>query len=262
MMSLKNKIEDVRAVFTEKIGQGVLRVRLADNRDANQLIGELHALFDDVFKTGTYQIIFDMGNVELPNGSFIAMLIGRTMEARRWGGDIKIINLSQSARNHFTIFTPLTYLSIGFDEISNVDTSSLKTDLKEGKEETPVDFVKGRPCRLEIESSINALHRVSDFVAELGKKAGLEQIELSKLKIAVYEVCMNVIEHGYCFEPGNFIGIEVLWEDKKFQITVTDHGESFDFYDVKPYNVEDAFQEKRQGGFGLYIIKRSVDEIA
>ena len=40
-----------------------------------------------------------------------------------------------------------------------------------------------------------------------------------------------------------------------------DRGKAFDFYRQSGYDVESAFNEKREGGFGLYIIRRSVDEI-
>ena len=258
MVEHVNTTNDVQVATKEQIGSDVVKIRLQESVDPNSVIDELHGLFDDVLKDGASQVVFDMGNVEFPNGSFIAMLIGRTMEARRQGRDIKIINLSETARNHFAIFTPLTYLSIGTDEV--VTPEEYIVAYPSSMEEL-VDFEQGKPSSLRVKASVDSLNVITQFVTTLAQKTGMEKIELSKLKIAVYEACMNVIEHGYRFEPGKFMEIEVLWERDRFQVTIVDKGDSFDFYDVKPYDVKEAFHEKRQGGFGLYIIQKSVDEI-
>ncbi|MBW1887140.1 MAG: hypothetical protein JRI52_02155, partial [Deltaproteobacteria bacterium] len=36
---------------------------------------------------------------------------------------------------------------------------------------------------------------------------------------------------------------------------------TFDLYADDPYDVDKAFEEKQKGGYGLFIIKRSVDDI-
>jgi len=250
--------EETQIAITERIGPGVLMVRLNDDIDPNVALHEVQDLFDTWFKNGISRIVFDMSNLEFPNGSFIAMLIEKTSEARRRGGDIKIINLPKSAHNNLTMFTPLTYLSIGTDALSVFDDV---VDLDPASMEKFVDFEEGKPRILQVEASVDALNKVTHYVTVCAQKAGIERIEQSKLKIAVYEACMNVIEHGYCFESGKFMIIEVLWDNGMFKVSIVDHGKSFNFYDVKQYDVEEAFQEKRQGGFGLYIIQRSVDEI-
>lgn len=245
-------------ITAEKIDSDVIKISVQDTTDPNRTIAELHDSFDRSFENGVYHIVFDMGNVGFPNGSFIAMLIGKTMEARRGGGDVKILNLSETAQNHLTIFTPLTYLSIGLDEISTLDDF---TAVSPSLVEEFSDFEEGKPSFIRVDAVVDSLNNVTHFVATLAQKAGIEHIELSKLKIAVYEVCMNVIEHGYHYEPDHSIGVEVLHEGNRFEVAITDTGDSFDFYDLKAYDVEEAFNQKRQGGFGLYIIQKSVDEV-
>ena len=83
----------------------------------------------------------------------------------------------------------------------------------------------------------------------------------SKLKIAVYEACINVIEHAYKFEPGHHIWIDVLYTGKTFEVTIKDNGSSFDFYNVKTYDVQEAFNGKKKSGYGMYIIRKSVDDV-
>ncbi len=44
-------------------------------------------------------------------------------------------------------------------------------------------------------------------------------------------------------------------------IIIQDWGESFEFDPTRPYDVEQAVKDRRTGGFGLHIIRRSIDEI-
>lgn len=253
-----NTITNTHVATTEQVGSDIIKIKVVERIDPNKAVDDLYVLFAKIFKAGYNQIIFDMEHVQFPNGSFIAMLISCTHKARRFGGDVQIVHLSEMARNHFAIFTPLTYLTIGMDVVNPFDIVSEfhSPTLTEYE-----DFEKGVPKFIDVDATVDSLNVITHFVTVLAQKAGLKQVDLSKLKIAVYEVCMNIVEHGYAFEPDHSISVEVMWEDHRFQIIITDHGEAFDFYNEKPYDVKEAFQEKREGGFGLYIIKRSVDEV-
>jgi len=241
--------------FKEYINTQTVRIRLSDETDPNSAVKDLDKLFDNLFRDGVRRIVLDMGNIPYPSGTFIAMLIGRTAEARRRNGDVYLSNIQESAKNNFSIFTPLTYLSIDkpFPEESVEDVFQ---DIAESNQ-----LEEGIPRSLQVAASVYSLNRITNFVTSLAQNAGLEDLELSKLKIAVYEACMNVIEHGYRFEPGKIIGVEMLKEKGVLTVTVTDRGSPFDFYQKQGYDVEEAFHEKRTGGFGLYIIKRSVDDV-
>jgi len=239
----------------EFINANTVKIRLSDGVDPNSAVDDLNKLFDNLFRDGIYRVVLDMDNVGYPGGNFIAMVIGRTVEARRWNGDICLINVQETAKNNFGIFTPLTYLSIDkpFPEESVEDVMQ---DIAESNQ-----LEDGIPRSIQTAASVYSLNRITDFVTALAQNAGMEELELSKLKIAVYEACMNVIEHGYRFEPGKMMGVEVLKENGQLRITITDRGQPFDFYTKQGYDVEDAFHQKRTGGFGLFIIRRSVDKI-
>ena len=254
----RNSILPDDIFLAERISNDIVRIQPLENKDANTGVHALRDLVGRLFEEGITHIVFDMEHVDYPNASFIAELISGSLEARLRGGDIKIIHLSDTARNHMTLFTPLTYLAIGDEEIFNIRDFD---DVYPTYLEKFVDFKKDKPESLYVDAIVENLNRLTSFVSTMASKTGLESIEVSKLKIAVYEAAMNVVEHGYKFESGRKLGVEVLWTKKRLQITMLDKGEKFNFYDLKPYNVREAFEEKRQGGFGLYIIRRSVDEI-
>ena len=235
-----------------KIAPDVARIQVKDGIDANTVLTELHAFLDRAYFDGFRKVVFDMTHIEFPSASFIAFMIGKTMDFRRKKGDIQIINMSETARNHFAMFTPLTFLSFGKDDQKGITFEDDHAWIQES--ETKDNYI-------QVPAKVEDVNRITDFISDKLEETKLPRVERSKLKIAVYEACLNVIEHGYGFEPGHFINVEVETEDGQVKIMITDHGNSFDFYSVKPYDVNSAFEEERKNGYGLYIIKRSVDDI-
>jgi len=253
---LKNKSQ---IAIVESIHSNAVKIQLRSDIESNQQIEELQSLFHNHLCGGVSQIVFDMIHVEQPGGQLIAMLISQTAKARRWCGDIKVINLSDTARSYFSLFTPLTYLSIGTEEVRDEGVNS--GAFSDFASTTVLDFQENVPESLHIPADVDSLNQVLDFIQNLAQKTNLPGREISKLKIAVYEVCINIIEHGYQYRPDESISIQALWKDEQLRIRLTDSGQAFDFDNAKPYNVQEAFEEKRKGGFGLHIIRSSVDDI-
>jgi serine/threonine-protein kinase RsbW len=251
------RINGLSVAAREFVDARTVRIRMGEGVDPNQVIETVQKLFDDLFREGITYVFFDMQNVETPNASFIAMLVQRAVEARRMNGEVRLVNLSVTARNHLAMFSPLTYLPIGEDEAFGSELPVAP----EGDDEETYALDGGIPYKLQLTSTLDALNKLTDFVSTLARSAGFEKLEVNKLKIAIYEAGMNVIEHGYEFDTEKTMDIEVLKETDRFLMTLTDMGKSFDFYGNPVYDVEEAFHEKRQGGFGRYIIERAVDEV-
>ncbi len=90
---------------------------------------------------------------------------------------------------------------------------------------------------------------------------GMGEKDLYDLKLAVDEACTNIITHGYagmdpgtillCVEPG--LG--------QVKITITDFGHCFEPADAPAPDVEAALDDRPTGGFGLFIIYQTMDEV-
>lgn len=121
-------------------------------------------------------------------------------------------------------------------------------------------YQKKRP-HLRVKSIAKNLYSICDFVTEYAEKAGLDNKEVGKTKIAVYEASLNVIEHAYHSNPENWIDVWVEFDAVKITIEIQDYGYSFEGISKKRYDVKNAMDKAQTGGFGLYIIRRSMDEI-
>ncbi len=100
----------------------VLR-RLGKNRDIIK-IQFLEAVAEDLahtylaaavgkcFKNKFFKIILDMKNIPEPTARFIATIIEATVKVRSQKGDIKLVNLSESASRMINAFNAYAYLTI------------------------------------------------------------------------------------------------------------------------------------------------------
>lgn len=128
-----------------------------------------------------------------------------------------------------------------FDELTSYEDKSLK--------------------HLRVQSTAQNLYTICDFVTGHAEKVGFDSKEIGKTKIAVYEACLNVIEHAYHSNPDNWIDVWVEYDSRKFTIVIQDYGIGFGEFSFKDYDVLSAMDSRKTGGFGLYIIRRSMDEI-
>jgi len=78
------------------------------------------------------------------------------------------------------------------------------------------------------------------------------------LELIVSEACTNVVRHAYPSQniPGT-LQLRIFYDQKKIQIEIVDFGPGFD-----PEEIEDPnFEEPKEGGMGLFIIKQLSDKI-
>jgi anti-sigma regulatory factor (Ser/Thr protein kinase)/anti-anti-sigma regulatory factor len=112
-----------------------------------------------------------------------------------------------------------------------------------------------------VESKASNLYQLCDFVVEHAKRAGMKEKEIGKIRIAVYEACLNVIEHAYHSNPDLWIDLTVHYTGDRFVIVILDRGLSSEMKLQKEYDVQEAVEARRTGGFGMHIIKRAVDQV-
>ncbi len=264
----------------------IVRITILDNVDNQTLLDSLQNTFDKCFSKGDAKIILDLKHMDYPTTSLIASIIEATSRARRLNGDVKLVNVSHTAKRNLTTFTPISYLSLEGDEKYVLeafhDTMSIAQE-----QIAPIEEIAEVPLLNQIEESFNHisvskekektksepgnhlrvksvatnLYSICDFVTQFAEKAGMEIKDIGKTKIAVYEACLNVIEHAYHSNPDNWIDVWVDYDDHKFTIVIQDYGIGFKFEPKEGYDVLAAMNGRQTGGFGLYIIRRSMDEV-
>ena len=114
-------------------------------------------------------------------------------------------------------------------------------------------------AEVEISSDLTELARARAFVREVCAKLASPPDEetVSQLELAVTEAASNVMRHAYGGRTDRRIQLEAEAFDDRIVLRLHHLGQSFDPDAVRP----PAFDGSQEGGFGMYIISRSVDDV-
>lgn len=225
------------------------------------LIPALLVEFNDYFIQDKKHFIFDLSNVEELPPSFIALMFEVTAKARRMGGDVEIINLNSATESDCHEFSCKDYLSFGKDESTVL--SEYNRVVPAAKQYDKPEKVEGEKKQesINIASKVKDVYKASNFVLNIAKRMGFDRAEQSKIKIAVYEGCLNAIEHAYHSDPENFVPVEIQYSQDTLIISIVDFGDGFIQVERGEFDVIKAAMERSRGGMGLHIIDRSMDKV-
>lgn len=84
---------------------------------------------------------------------------------------------------------------------------------------------------------------------------------LYDIQLAVDEACTNIITHGYAeMDPGSVI-LDLELDPGQLTVSLTDFGHSFEPGAAPAPDVDASIEERELGGFGLFFIHQSMDEV-
>jgi sigma-B regulation protein RsbU (phosphoserine phosphatase) len=116
-------------------------------------------------------------------------------------------------------------------------------------------------AELEVSSALSQLVLVREFAERFCRALpppALTEDSIAQLQLAVTEAASNIVRHAYRGHVGQLIWIEADAFADRVVLRLYHTGESFDPKQVPP----PAFDGSREGGFGVYIIAQSVDEVS
>jgi len=111
-------------------------------------------------------------------------------------------------------------------------------------------------------AELEALSVFRDFIEKACKQhQSVDDQICYDLKLAVDEACTNIITHGYAgMNPGSII-LSLEMDSNKVVVTITDFGHPFEPSEASAPDVEAGLEDLPMGGFGLFFIYQTMDEI-
>lgn len=106
--------------------------------------------------------------------------------------------------------------------------------------------------------NLPALLAVADQACE---RAGASPEVRDAVRLAVEEVTVNVITHGYVDEPPGPITLEVDWEHCPMTIEIADRARTFNPDSLAAPSLDAAWDERQIGGLGWHLVRQMVDEV-
>ncbi len=110
-------------------------------------------------------------------------------------------------------------------------------------------------------AALDQLYSMLRFVREQSGLAGFSSSSISKIEMALEEVLVNIINHGYPEGPGN-IEIDCMPIKKQgIKIVIKDQGIDFNLLEMDDHYDPKDPTKNRIGGYGIFFIKQLVDGI-
>lgn len=120
----------------------------------------------------------------------------------------------------------------------------------------------GSNLQLTLAAELASLTAFQEFVDKACKTANVEDKTCYDIKLAVDEACTNIIQHGYKgLKPGSII-LSLQIGKMKIVVRITDFGHTYEPSEPLQPDAQADFESGKLGGYGLYFMYRSMDEIS
>ena len=114
--------------------------------------------------------------------------------------------------------------------------------------------------RLRMSAKLENLGRFVGSLSDCARAQGFEQEKISKMELAAEEALVNVFRYAYPEALGDVEMICKL-EGGRFTVEIIDSGIPFDVTAMPDPKAADSLHERDPGGFGIFIIKKVMDEV-
>ena len=116
---------------------------------------------------------------------------------------------------------------------------------------------------LTIAATVENIGTVTDFVNEQLEALDCPMRAQMQIDIAIDELFGNIAHYAYHPEVGNAtVRVEVMEEPLAVIITFIDGGVPYDPLKAADPDIALSAEERQLGGLGIYMVKKSMDEIS
>ena len=105
------------------------------------------------------------------------------------------------------------------------------------------------------------LHELVEFTAQCVRESGANAEALHDIRLAVSEVCTNVVEHGYTGGHVGSITIETTATAERLIVRIEDDARLFDPSVLSPPDTESDWEHRELGNLGWHLVHSVMDEV-
>ncbi len=116
---------------------------------------------------------------------------------------------------------------------------------------------------LSLNAVVENIDTVTDFVNEHLEQYNCPKKAQTQIDIAIDELFGNIAHYAYNPEVGTAtVRVEVLENPLSVVITFIDNGVPYDPLSTEDPDITLSAEERKIGGLGIYMVKKSMDEIS
>ena len=121
---------------------------------------------------------------------------------------------------------------------------------------------EGKGKELTVDATDENLQKVLAFVDQELKAVGCSEKTQMQIDVAVEELFVNIAHYAYAPETGSAnIWVKTQPEPKSISITFLDRGVPYNPLDKPDPDVTLSAEERKIGGLGIYMVKKSMDNV-
>jgi serine/threonine-protein kinase RsbW len=106
------------------------------------------------------------------------------------------------------------------------------------------------------------LPEILEIIRTKAQSLGFDETMIFKIELASEEALVNVMSHAYPNGQGNLELDCTPVSDKGMRIVLKDQGIPFNpLKDAKEVNKDLPLEDRKVGGYGIFIIKQTMDEV-
>ena len=228
--------------------------------DANGQIKNLLIPTGPAFGFST-EIPFEHGAIDFKPGDLLLSFTDGFTEARNLAGDFYSEErfLLEAAKEWPSAYSAVRHFEV--DVFSHIGGYVQLDDLTLVALRRGIDNEAIRHSFTRVAEMPN-LPLFRNFVVEVCQFWKVNGQITESLKLAIDEVCSNLILHGYKGMEAGDIRLTVTDLRSEILITVEDYGHPFDPSFHREPELSDDIDERKIGGLGVFIVKEVVDELS
>lgn len=115
--------------------------------------------------------------------------------------------------------------------------------------------------KIKIAGGRHDLERTLDVIHFVITQHGVEETESDIIAMAVGEACHNAIHHSDQDPEEAVFNLSLEIDSNVFTATVINQGEAFNMDAVGPFKQDQDFSVYSQGGLGIAMMKKLMDEV-
>ena len=116
---------------------------------------------------------------------------------------------------------------------------------------------------LRVDATVENIEKVTAFVDEQLTQLNCPMKAQMQINIAIDELFGNIAHYAYNPKTGSAtVRIDVLEDPLSVVVTFIDNGKAYDPLARKDPDVALTAEEREIGGLGIYMVKKSMDEIS
>jgi anti-sigma regulatory factor (Ser/Thr protein kinase) len=114
--------------------------------------------------------------------------------------------------------------------------------------------------RVEKPAALENVPALLAFIDEACERYGLDRDTAFAIRLAVDEVCVNLVRHGYAGGQGA-IWIDFARDANRVIVTIADRAPPFDPANAPAPDLDKPLEERRVGGLGWHLVRHMIDHI-